>query len=299
MKILNFGSLNIDYVYSVEHIVNPGETINSTDLEVFPGGKGLNQSVALARAGVQVYHAGIFGEDGDIILNVCKKNNINIKYLKTVSQRTGNAIIQVSNTGQNSIVLFGGANHQNSKEYVDEVLSDFGEDDIILLQNEINLLDYIIERAYEKKIKIILNLSPINTAIFKCDLRKIGIFIMNEVEGRQITGKKETNKILNSMKVKYPAAKVVLTLGKDGVIYQDGEKTYTHGIYKTKTLDTTAAGDTFTGYFIAMLVQNYHIEEVLRIASVASSLAVAQKGASRSIPKIDDVLRSKLEYKNN
>ena len=295
MKILNFGSLNYDYVYSVDHIVAPGETISSTKLEVFCGGKGLNQSVALAKAGAEVYHAGMLGQDGEMLRNTCKENGINDKHIKTVDERTGNAIIQVSGQGQNSIVLFGGANRKNSKEYIDSVLSDFNAGDMLLLQNEVNLVDYLIERAYEKQIIIALNPSPFDEEMTKCDFSKVSIFLMNEVEGEQITGEKEPDKILSVMKSKYPNAKVVLTLGKAGVVYSDKEISCKHGIYRVKVVDTTAAGDTFTGYFLSSMLQNKPIDEALRIASVASSLAVSKKGATSSIPYLKEVLSAKLE----
>ena len=101
MRVLNFGSLNIDYVYSLDHIVAPGETITSRGLEVFPGGKGLNQSVALARAGAEVCHAGMVGEDGGMLLDVCREAGVDVSRVRTAGTRTGNAIIQVSAKGQN------------------------------------------------------------------------------------------------------------------------------------------------------------------------------------------------------
>jgi len=297
MKILNFGSLNYDYVYSVNHIVEPGETIFSTGLDVFCGGKGLNQSVALARAGSNVYHAGMVGSDGEMLCNTCKENNINSDYIKFVTERTGNAIIQVSENGQNSIVLFGGANRKNTEEYINNVLSNFQAGDMLLMQNEINLVDYLIEKAFEKQMIIALNPSPFDEKMLKCNFNKVSYFLMNEVEGKQITGKTKPEEILEVMRRKYPSSKVVLTLGKAGVIYSDNEKFCSHGIYKINVLDTTAAGDTFTGFFLSSVLQNKTIEEALRIASVASSIAVSKKGATSSIPFLSDVLSANLEIK--
>lgn len=294
MRLVNFGSLNYDYVYLVDHIVLPGETISSTDLSVFCGGKGLNQSIALSQAGAMVYHAGLIGEDGDLLQETCRNHGVNTKYIRTSSVRSGNAIIQLSKSGQNSIVLFGGANRQNSKKFIDEVLSDFEEGDYILLQNEMNLLDYMIEKAYAQKMQIVLNPSPYNESIEKCDLEKVSIFLLNEVEGMQITGESEAEKILPAMQHKYPHARIVLTLGKLGVMYSDFKKTASHGIYDVKIVDTTAAGDTFTGYFLASVTAGKTVEESLRLASIASSLAVSQKGAVDSIPPLEEVLSSKL-----
>ena len=118
MQILNFGSLNVDYVYSLDHIVMGGETISSKELNIFPGGKGLNQSVALARAGAQVYHAGCVGLDGQLLIDTLSGDGVDLTYLKTVDEKSGHAIIQVSADGENSIVLYAGANHKISCEQV-------------------------------------------------------------------------------------------------------------------------------------------------------------------------------------
>ena len=151
MRIINFGSLNLDYTYSVDHIVEPGETLDTKERKIFCGGKGLNQSIALARAGMDVHHAGMIGEDGEMLVNLCRQENIHTHYIWKVAGPSGHTIIQVDETGQNSILLYGGANRKFSKNYIDEVLADFGEDDIVLLQNEINLVDYVIEAAHRQR----------------------------------------------------------------------------------------------------------------------------------------------------
>ncbi len=295
MKILNFGSLNLDYVYSVDHIVAPGETISSRSLELFPGGKGLNQSVALKKAGADVYHAGMLGSDGGILLDTCNQAGINTDFIKTVETRTGNAIIQLSAKGQNSIILYPGANRQNTKDNVDRVLSNFNAGDCLLLQNEINLIDYLIDRAHKKGMMIALNPSPFDEMLKECDLTKVDIFLLNEIEGFQISGETEPEAILKRMQELFPNSKIVLTLGRNGVRYKDGTSEYRNGIYKVPVVDTTAAGDTFTGFFLAGIALNKPVKETLYIASVASSIAVSRKGASTSIPTLQEVLEAKLE----
>ena len=244
MKVLNFGSLNLDYVYSVDHMVAPGETLASSGMNTFCGGKGLNQSIALAKAGVDVYHAGMIGEEGDILLKACKEGGVNADYIKSIPGKSGHTIIQVDKNGQNCILLYGGANRSITKEYVDEVLAHFEKGDILLLQNEINMLDYIIDCAYEKGMMIILNPSPYDDALDACDFGKIAMFLLNEIEGGQVTGETQTDRILERLREIYPEAKVVLTLGGEGSVYQYKEEQYRQGIYKVKAVDTTAAGDT-------------------------------------------------------
>lgn len=284
MKILNFGSLNLDYTYRVPHIAVPGETITSTGLELHPGGKGLNQSVALAKAGACVYHAGQIGEDGELLRKVCVENGVHTEFIRTSEVRSGNAIIQVDEEGKNCIVLFAGANRQMTRPFIDEVLDAFAEGDVLLLQNEINELPYLIDRAYERKMTILLNPSPLDEQVFACDLKKVSMFLLNEVEGRQLTGEEEPEKILDKMRALFPEAKIVLTLGENGSVYCDADRRIRQEIFPVEVEDTTGAGDTFTGFFIAEYFESGNTERALELASMASAIAVSRKGASSAIP---------------
>ena len=293
MEVLNFGSLNLDYVYSVDHMVVAGETLASDEMNIFCGGKGMNQSIALARAGVPVYHAGMIGEEGQILLDVCKKYGVNTQYVKKIEGKSGHTIIQVDKNGQNCILLYGGANKKITKEYIDSVLDEFERGDLIVLQNEINMLDYIIDRAFEKGMMIILNPSPYNEAIEKCSLNKVTLFFINEIEGAQITGEKEPDRILKKFSRMYPKAEVVLTLGGDGAVYQKRGQRYEQSVYPAKVVDTTAAGDTFTGYFIEAMLRKKAIKECLDIAAKAASIAISREGAASSIPMKEEVMKVK------
>lgn len=294
MKVLNFGSLNYDYVYAVDHIMMPGETQSCKGRETHFGGKGLNQSMALSRAGVEVFHAGMVGEDGQAFLDLCKKNGIRTDYIRQIEGPSGHTVIQVDKEAQNCIILYGGSNRMITREYVDEVFSNFEKDDIILLQNEINELPYIIDKAYEKGMQIVLNPSPYDSLLDECDLSKVTIFLINEVEGKMIAGTDVPEEILDCMMSKYPSAKVVLTLGSDGVIYKDADKIVKQGIFKVKAVDTTAAGDTFTGYFIAGMLKGTPIEERLRLCAKASAITVSRPGAADSIPTMEETVSANI-----
>lgn len=289
MKVLNLGSLNYDYVYSVDHIAAPGETISSTQTTTFLGGKGLNQSIALARAGVPVYHAGQVGEDGDELLSACTENGVNHHLIRKVPGKSGHTVIQVDKNGQNSILLYGGSNRSLSRDYISEALSFLDKNDILLLQNEINDIPYIIEQAYAKEIQIFLNPSPFDNSLVEC-LDKISMFLLNEIEGEQITGKKNAEDMLSEFSRTYPNAKVVLTLGAGGSFYQDRQNRFHQDIFSVPVVDTTAAGDTFTGFFISSLIDGKAIPECLRLAAKAASIAVSKKGATSSIPYLQEVL---------
>ena len=219
MKVLNFGSLNIDYVYSVDHFVQKGETLASNALNIYTGGKGLNQSVALGRAGVKTYHAGAIGEDGQFLLDFLKKSGVDTTYvLKTDETRTGNAIIQTDKTGDNCILLFGGANQAISKHQVDETLSCFDEGDFIVLQNEINEMPYIIKKAHEKGMTIVLNPAPMNKKVSEMPLQLVDYLVVNEIEAAQLLertfSEEEDEVIADALVEKFPNTKIILTLGE-------------------------------------------------------------------------------------
>lgn len=289
MKILNFGSLNIDKVYAVEEIVKGGETIDSVSFSESVGGKGLNQSIAVAKAGGNIMHAGCVGKDGEILLQALKDNNVDTSLIKTVETASGQAIIQVDKHGQNCIILFHGANYEVDKAYIDEAMQDFAQGDILILQNEISNIDYIIEVAKAKQMKIYLNPSPINENLNKYNMQEIDGIFVNEHEGAYLADKEKVEEILDSLASKYPELEIILTFGDKGAYYRHKDINIFQPAYKVDAVDTTAAGDTFTGYFIALRQQGKSIEESLQKASKASSITVSRKGASISIPKIAEV----------
>lgn len=294
MKVLNFGSLNVDYVYTVDHMVQGGETLTSTGMNVFLGGKGFNQSASLAKAGLEVYHAGQIGEDGLGFLDGCKEYGILADFIKKVEGKSGHTIIQVDKNGQNCILLHGGSNRTITRDFVDEVLSHFEKGDFLILQNEINLLDYIIDAAYEKGMVIVLNPSPMDDYLKSCDMNKISYFLLNEIEASQLTGESNLEKVPAKLLKIYPNAKIVLTLGSEGSVYMDQKTTVRQGIYKVNVVDTTAAGDTFTGYFIAGIIAGDSIEATLNRAAKASAIAVSREGAAPSIPFKEEVDTAEL-----
>jgi len=279
-------------VYSVPHIILPGETLSSTGRNIFIGGKGLNQSIAMARAGLTVFHAGKIGVDGKILLDTLKDDNVNVSLIKTEDALSGHTIIQVDENGQNSIILFKGTNYMMTSEYVDEVLAQFGEEDVLVLQNEINLLDEIINKAAARGMKIVLNPSPFENKLLDYSLEKVSIFMINEVEGQQISGisSENPNGILDWFASHYPASDVVLTLGAAGAWYMKNDLRIFQEAIKTRVVDTTSAGDTFSGYFLAGLAAGMSPAEALAQASKAAAITVSRPGASPSIPRIAEIL---------
>ena len=304
-KILTFGSLNIDYVYSVDHFVQKGETLASGALEIFSGGKGLNQSVALGRAGAEVFHAGAVGPDGQFLLDLLQEAGVDTHLVKRLeSVRTGNAIIQRDPEGNNCILLYGGANQAITREQVKESLEGFGAGDYIVLQNEINQMPFLMEQAHAKEMHIVLNPSPMNSRIFEMPLGCVDYLILNEVEAAQILeadapalgdekaalgDEKMGEAMAELLKKKFPRSRIVLTLGEKGAVYCGEETRIRQPAYAVRAVDTTAAGDTFTGYFIAGISRGMSAEEALDTASRAAAIAVTKPGAAPSIPAWEQV----------
>lgn len=296
MRVLNFGSLNIDYVYNVDHIVKKGETISSDTLNVFCGGKGLNQSIALSKAGAEVYHAGVIGEDGAFLEEILRASGVHTRFVQMKADtRTGNAIIQKDRNGDNCILLYGGSNRAVTPGMADEVLEHFEAGDMLVLQNEISELSYLMERAHERGMVIALNPSPIDEELLKAPLQYVNYFILNEIEAKTLTnGVEEDNAMLEAMLKKFPNAEIILTLGERGSVYAKGNVRVEQGIYKVPVTDTTAAGDTFTGYYLASIIQGLSVEKALNMAAKASAIAVSRKGAAPSIPEREEVENMKL-----
>jgi ribokinase len=285
MRILSFGSLNIDHVYRVPHIVRPGETLACRSLEVFAGGKGANQSVALARAGARVFHAGRVGEDGRWLLRRLADAGADVEHaLVDPDTRTGNAIIQVDDAAENSIVLFPGANHRITRQQIDDTLSRFSEGDILLLQHEINETPYLITEAKIRGLTVAFNPAPMTPAVRDYPLGDVDILIVNETEGRALTGRRSEDEIIEAL----PAWENVLTLGPQGVRYRGKQRLMVPGV-KVEAVDTTAAGDTFIGYFLAGRATGLGIKAALQRACRAAAMCCTRPGAADSIPTAAEV----------
>ena len=297
MKILSFGSMNIDNTYSVDEFVQPGETMTAKNLSKFCGGKGLNQSIALASAGADVAHFGCVGEDGDILLDMLKSRGVNTdSVIKIDNITSGHAIIQVDSHGQNSILLYPGANRRMTPELIDRELEKYSCGDWLLIQNETNCLEYIMRAANKKGMKIAFNPSPMDGTVSTLPLELVDLFLVNEIEGAAVTGKENTEEITAEFEKLFPNAAVILTLGKKGSVFKSEKDMLFQPSYCGTVKDTTGAGDTYTGFFIANYIKGVSPQECMRIAAMASTLQISRDGAAIAIPTKQEVLNALKNY---
>ena len=290
MRVLNFGSLNLDYVYQVDHFVGPGETLSSTSRAVKPGGKGLNQSIALARAGARVSHAGCIGAGGEPLKALLEQNGVDTAHLLPVDEMQGHTVIQVNPEGENCILLYGGSNQCVTPEQIASTLSDYSAGDWLVLQNEINNLPAIVDAAHARGMVIALNPSPCDARLDAVDFGKLSWLLVNEVEARQISGSDDPQAAWEWLHARYPKLSLLVTLGSAGsmAFAPDGDCARQEA-FRVKAVDTTAAGDTYTGYFIAGLIAGMPLQACMRRASRASSISVTRPGAADSIPVFEEV----------
>ncbi len=293
MKVLNFGSLNLDYVYQVDHFVGPGETLSSTSRAIKLGGKGLNQSVALARAGAKVSHAGCIGSEGTTLKALLDREGVDTSNLLTVDAPQGHTVIQVTPEGENCILLYGGSNQCVTDAQIERTFSDCAAGDWLVLQNEINRLPAIVEAAHEKGMVIALNPSPFDHRLDAVDFGKLSWLLVNEVEARQITGSDDPENAWRWLHQRYPSLNVLVTLGSEGSaawrVSGGQTENARQAAFKVKAVDTTAAGDTFTGYFITGLMAGRPLSDCLRLAAKAAAISVTRPGAADSIPRLEEV----------
>ena len=261
----------------------------SGNMQIFPGGKGLNQSIALSRAGSKVIHGAILGSDGEFLKQIMSESGVDTSHIKSVKNPSGHAIIQVDKSGQNSILLYGGTNREIDREYIEQFLSCANENDILVLQNEISNLSVAFEIAIEHKMQIAFNPSPFDETIHNLPLQYVKWWFCNETEGEALFGSSNPDKMAESFIQKYPDSNLILTLGEKGCIFKNADTFIRQPIYETEVIDTTAAGDTFTGYFISAISQGESIDCALKLASKASSVTVSRKGAAVSIPYNNEI----------
>lgn len=283
MRILNLGSLNLDRIYQLPHFPAPGETIAAGAFRIAAGGKGLNQSVAAARAGAKVFHAGFAGAGGVLLRDVLTGAGVDVSLLADTGTPQGHAVIFTAG-GENTIAVCAGSNGCVNPEYIDRALAGFDAGDLLLLQNEIPHVEYAVRAAHKKGLTILYNAAPALPALSEDALRCADWLAVNETEGAALTGLTEPVDILDALRTRLPGSGILLTLGGQGAFCAQGRDELYHKAFPVPVLDTAGAGDTFLGWFAAGLAAGRPLRDILREASAAAAIAVSRAGTAESIP---------------
>ena len=291
MAIINFGSINIDHVYQVDHFVQPGETLASTHYQQLLGGKGANQSIALAQAGADVCHVGSIHENDAAFKQALIKKGVDCRGVKCSETPSGHAIIQVTPSGENALVVFGGANQTITAKTVMQALDGTKPSDWVLTQNETSSIDQVLRQAKEKQLKVAFNPAPMSESVKSLPLECIDLLIVNETEAAALTEKDSLDDIVAVFKEQWSECEVIITLGKAGVMMLKNNDCIKVDAFLVDAVDTTAAGDTFIGYFLSAYSNHTDAKRALIRGCAASAIAVTREGAAQSIPTQKEVDR--------
>lgn len=292
--IYNFGSINIDHTYRVAYFVRPGETLESGDYNIGLGGKGVNQSLAIARAKGAVSHWGRVSSIDAWVAHELESAGVGVKDIELTTEPSGHAMIQIDSCGENAILLFAGANHGFTQERVTALIAQTEPGDTILIQNECNGLDQLIPLAVNHGCKVIFNPAPMTSKVSSLPLEQCELLFFNRTEAAALLDMPVASSsadLLRRCKETLGDVEVVLTLGSAGAWYQSNSGTLFQAALKVKAIDTTAAGDTFVGYFLAARQAGLTPSQCLQRATAAAALAVQKLGAASSIPTAEDVDR--------
>ncbi|MBR2730549.1 MAG: ribokinase [Clostridia bacterium] len=283
MKVLVFGSFNIDHVYAMPHLPARGETLYCAGYEVHVGGKGLNQALALQKAGAQTVAAGKVGPDGAYLTDYLKAGGVDVSAVAVSDVPTGHTIIECDPDGQNQMILFGGANRAITEADCDAVLAAHGDAALLLTEYETSCVEPMLRKAKASGIRTAFNPSPFVEALRDFPYELVDCIVLNQSEGESITGERDPEAAARALHARNHG-EVILTLGADGALYYDGTELVRAPAFRVNAVDTTGAGDTFTGYCLHALLCGADPRDALRIGQAAAAIEVTRPGAAETIP---------------
>ncbi len=292
-RIITLGSLNLDFIYLLPKPLETGETLSSLSYRCGAGGKGANQSIAAARAGAEVYHAGRIGSDGTLLRRALADSGAKLDFLEEVETPTGHAVVLINDAGDNSIVLFGGANRTIDETFIDRVTSAAKPGDILLLQNEITNIGHAMKAGRKAGMRVAFNFAPFDPKLApELPLSLCDYLFLNRIEAGGIAGKSDVEEILDTLSRRFPETELVLTLGPEGAVALTpaGERFHADSP-RVAVVETTAAGDTFIGYYLAAVLDGFDTGRALERACRAAAFCCSRAGAAESIPTRDELDR--------
>ena len=292
MTIYNLGSINIDHLYMLERIPKPGETLSSLETHITIGGKGLNISVAANRSGADVRHIGVVSSADPSVLDMIAGLGLDSALISQVDVQTGHAIIYVDENSENSIVVHGGANLCFSESQIRTALSSAQPDDWLVLQNETNANEIGISIAREKGMQIALVAAPFNAKTMPEQIEKVDLVSMNKTES-------ELFEVISGTSIgNLKSVDFLITYGADGAVFLSDGEARRIAAHKVHSIDTTGAGDTFFGVFMAHYTSRGCVETALKKANAAAALIVQRRGVASVVPsqkEIDTFLETSLK----
>ncbi|MEW2918664.1 ribokinase [Ruegeria sp. ANG10] len=289
MTIWNLGSINADMIYDVPHLPGPGETLSANRLDRYLGGKGANMSVAAARAGAQVAHIGAVGPDGRWALDRMTEYGVDTRHIAEVEVPTGHAIIAVDAQGENNIILFPGSNHAITQDQLGQALSTALQGDVLVMQNETNLQVEAAKMGRDLGLTVCYAAAPFQADAVQAVLPYLDFLILNEIEAEQL--QQATEQSVTDLEVEH----VIVTLGSKGARYYHRGAASDFPAHKVKAVDTTGAGDTFTGYVLAGMDRGMLMAQVISQANRAAALMVTRHGTADVIPDLKEVREARLD----
>ncbi|MFU8822725.1 ribokinase [Yoonia sp.] len=283
MAIWNLGSINADFVYAVPHIPSPGETLGTTGRQVFLGGKGANMSVAAARAAARVHHIGAVGQDGLWLVERLLEYGVDTRNIAVLDTETAQAIIMVDPQGENAILLHPGANAEIPQTILQNAMAEAQTGDWLVIQNETNLQRTAASLGRKMGLRVAYAAAPFDADRVQAVLPHLDFLILNAVEAEQLqkaTGKTPADLGLTD---------VIVTLGADGADWYGAAGLQHFDAIKVDPVDTTGAGDTFTGYVLAGLDRGMPMAQAIGQAMRAAALMVTRHGTADVIPDLSEV----------
>jgi len=283
MTVFNLGSINADYVYQVPHLPAPGETLATTKMSRGLGGKGANMSVAAARAAAHVCHIGCLGPDGAWAAERLLEYGVDTRFITTQSDSTGHAIIAVDTSGENNILLYPGANHKNTQEAIGAALSQANAGDWLLMQNETNNQSYAAATAKTLGLSVGYAAAPFDAQAVQAVMGSLDLLILNAVEAEQL------HQATGQSPALLPVRDIIVTLGAEGCLWYGIEGQQQFEAIAVEPVDTTGAGDTFTGYVLAGLDRGMPMAQAISLGIKAAGLMVTRLGTADVIPDLKDL----------
>lgn len=283
MAIFNLGSINIDHVYRVPSLPRPGETLSAREYSRGLGGKGANQSIAAASAGAVTHHIGAIGKGDEWVLEPFLRLGLDQAHIRSLDQTTGHAIIWVDAAAENCIVLYNGANHAITTEQIDTALARAKPYDWLILQNETSLVAYAAARARAQGMRVAYSAAPFAAADVAAVSGNIDLLVLNEGEAGLLRQE------LPAFEEDHPDLAWLVTRGANGSLYRHGGDVIEMPSQPAQAVDTTGAGDTYLGYFIAALDAGRTVREAMAEATAAAAIQVSRHGAATAIPLRQDV----------